>query len=95
MISRQEFEQLRRLIVMTREHFDQLMEFFEAHAPEGYDAPEDIKKHATPVGDYVVQSVVHSQILLENPLYDECGALTVRCGTCYRCYNCGNSLGCS
>ena len=21
--------------------------------------------------------------------------LTVRCGTCYRCFNCGNSMGCS
>ena len=22
-------------------------------------------------------------------------SLTVRCGTCYRCFNCGNSMGCS
>jgi ribonucleoside-diphosphate reductase alpha chain len=29
------------------------------------------------------------------PACDECGALTVRCGTCYRCFNCGNSMGCS
>ncbi len=29
------------------------------------------------------------------PPCDNCGALTVRCGTCYRCYNCGNSMGCS
>jgi ribonucleoside-diphosphate reductase alpha chain len=29
------------------------------------------------------------------PSCDNCGALTVRCGTCYRCFNCGNSMGCS
>ncbi|MBV8675853.1 MAG: vitamin B12-dependent ribonucleotide reductase [Planctomycetaceae bacterium] len=29
------------------------------------------------------------------PACDYCGALTVRCGTCYRCFNCGNSMGCS
>jgi ribonucleoside-diphosphate reductase alpha chain len=29
------------------------------------------------------------------PACDTCGALTVRCGTCYRCFNCGNSMGCS
>jgi ribonucleoside-diphosphate reductase alpha chain len=29
------------------------------------------------------------------PPCDNCGAITVRCGTCYRCFNCGNSMGCS
>jgi ribonucleoside-diphosphate reductase alpha chain len=29
------------------------------------------------------------------PSCDNCGALTVRCGACYRCFNCGNSMGCS
>jgi len=29
------------------------------------------------------------------PVCDICGAITVRNGTCYRCYNCGNSMGCS
>ena len=29
------------------------------------------------------------------PLCDQCGAITVRNGACYRCYNCGNSMGCS
>ena len=29
------------------------------------------------------------------PPCDNCGALTIRCGTCYRCSNCGNSMGCS
>jgi ribonucleoside-diphosphate reductase alpha chain len=29
------------------------------------------------------------------PACDQCGAITVRNGACYRCYNCGNSMGCS
>ncbi|MBI2442097.1 MAG: vitamin B12-dependent ribonucleotide reductase [Lentisphaerae bacterium] len=29
------------------------------------------------------------------PPCDKCGAITVRNGTCYRCFNCGNSMGCS
>jgi len=29
------------------------------------------------------------------PPCDICGAITVRNGTCYRCHNCGNSMGCS
>jgi ribonucleoside-diphosphate reductase alpha chain len=29
------------------------------------------------------------------PACDGCGSITVRNGTCYRCLNCGNSMGCS
>jgi ribonucleoside-diphosphate reductase alpha chain len=29
------------------------------------------------------------------PLCDTCGHITVRNGSCYRCLNCGNSMGCS
>jgi ribonucleoside-diphosphate reductase alpha chain len=29
------------------------------------------------------------------PACDICGAITVRNGTCYKCFNCGNSMGCS
>jgi ribonucleoside-diphosphate reductase alpha chain len=29
------------------------------------------------------------------PFCDNCGHVTVRNGTCYRCLNCGNSMGCS
>jgi ribonucleoside-diphosphate reductase alpha chain len=29
------------------------------------------------------------------PPCDLCGHITVRNGTCYRCLNCGNSMGCS
>jgi len=29
------------------------------------------------------------------PFCDQCGCLTVRNGTCFRCWNCGSSMGCS
>jgi ribonucleoside-diphosphate reductase alpha chain len=29
------------------------------------------------------------------PACDVCGSITVRNGTCFKCYNCGNSMGCS
>ncbi len=35
------------------------------------------------------------EIMGDAPICDNCGHLTVRNGACYRCLNCGNSLGCS
>ncbi|MBP8260639.1 MAG: vitamin B12-dependent ribonucleotide reductase, partial [Verrucomicrobia bacterium] len=32
---------------------------------------------------------------LDAPICPTCGRITVRCGACYRCLNCGDSLGCS
>ena len=29
------------------------------------------------------------------PACDVCGSITIRSGTCYKCLNCGNSMGCS
>jgi ribonucleoside-diphosphate reductase alpha chain len=36
-----------------------------------------------------------SQLMGDAPLCDICGHITVRNGACYKCLNCGNSLGCS
>ncbi|MCH8331573.1 MAG: hypothetical protein IH946_09390 [Bacteroidetes bacterium] len=36
-----------------------------------------------------------SNMQADAPNCDVCGHLTVRSGTCYKCLNCGNSLGCS
>jgi ribonucleoside-diphosphate reductase alpha chain len=50
-----------------------------------------------PIG-YVAAEVQQQQFASfqsDAPACDNCGALTVRCGTCYRCFNCGNSMGCS
>ncbi|MHC4993943.1 MAG: TSCPD domain-containing protein, partial [Planctomycetota bacterium] len=37
----------------------------------------------------------NSQMMGDAPACDTCGSITVRNGTCYRCLNCGNSMGCS
>ncbi|GIU91573.1 MAG: hypothetical protein KatS3mg011_0479 [Acidimicrobiia bacterium] len=41
-----------------------------------------------------VQSAL-ADLMGDAPLCDTCGHITVRNGSCYRCLNCGNSLGCS
>jgi ribonucleoside-diphosphate reductase alpha chain len=36
-----------------------------------------------------------SELMGDAPLCDNCGHITVRNGACYRCLNCGSSMGCS
>jgi len=36
-----------------------------------------------------------TQFQEDAPACDTCGSITVRNGNCYKCYNCGSSLGCS
>jgi ribonucleoside-diphosphate reductase alpha chain len=55
-----------------------------------------VQPAVTPLGDSPQardEQFAHFQS--DAPACDNCGALTVRCGTCYRCFNCGNSMGCS
>jgi ribonucleoside-diphosphate reductase alpha chain len=37
----------------------------------------------------------HATMMGDAPACDVCGAITVRNGNCYKCLNCGNSMGCS
>jgi len=37
----------------------------------------------------------YAEMSRDAPACDQCGHLTIRNGTCYRCLNCGNSMGCS
>ena len=37
----------------------------------------------------------NAQLMSDAPMCDGCGSITVRNGACYKCMNCGNSLGCS
>jgi ribonucleoside-diphosphate reductase alpha chain len=44
----------------------------------------------------VLSMVEHNKKLLgDAPACDSCGHITVRNGTCYKCLNCGGSMGCS
>lgn len=49
-------------------------------------------KHAA---DSSQNSEYLSNLMGDAPPCDVCGHITVRNGTCYKCLNCGNSLGCS
>ena len=44
-------------------------------------------------GNALDQSNAH--LMGDAPACDGCGSITVRNGTCYRCLNCGSSMGCS
>jgi ribonucleoside-diphosphate reductase alpha chain len=39
--------------------------------------------------------VQNKKLLGDAPACDSCGHITIRNGTCYKCLNCGNSMGCS
>jgi ribonucleoside-diphosphate reductase alpha chain len=38
---------------------------------------------------------LNAALMGDAPPCDNCGSITVRNGTCYKCMNCGNSMGCS
>jgi ribonucleoside-diphosphate reductase alpha chain len=40
-------------------------------------------------------AVQNKKLLGDAPACDNCGHITVRNGTCYKCLNCGSSMGCS
>ncbi len=58
-----------------------------AQKANGGEAP--VRKGATP------QDELLSKLSGDAPFCDACGHITVRNGTCYKCLNCGNSMGCS
>lgn len=42
-----------------------------------------------------VMNQANASLMGDAPACDVCGSITVRNGTCYKCLNCGNSMGCS
>lgn len=64
--------------------------------------PESVKKtevkiKAAPAGieESVAPDQLYTQLMGDAPPCSSCGHTTVRNGSCYRCLNCGNSMGCS
>ena len=55
--------------------------------------PERLARRAAPAVQRIDQQFSHYQE--DAPACDVCGSITVRNGNCYKCYNCGTSLGCS
>jgi ribonucleoside-diphosphate reductase alpha chain len=46
-------------------------------------------------GAFDALSAANKSMQSDAPACNVCGHLTIRSGTCYKCLNCGNSLGCS
>lgn len=63
--------------------------------------PEGVKAHRSPVyaskpvASLDAVSQANKSMQGDAPACNTCGHITVRSGTCYKCLNCGNSLGCS
>ena len=55
----------------------------------------DAKKSLTTSGTTHGASEHYANLMGDAPFCDSCGHVTVRNGSCYRCMNCGNSMGCS
>ena len=78
------------------------LEGFKAPAPAKSLQPEPAPAKADKAGAAPAQGVnvqvldaQFKNFMEDAPVCDQCGAITVRNGACYRCYNCGNSMGCS
>ena len=48
--------------------------------------------HTQPVANVLDRQL--SAVQSDAPFCDVCGHITIRNGTCYKCLNCGNSMGC-
>ena len=59
----------------------------------------DFNEEAQVLGPEVKTGVALSdhlaQMMGDAPVCNSCGHITVRNGSCYKCLNCGNSIGCS
>ena len=51
--------------------------------------------HAAAAGPHDALNSQLSGMMGDAPMCDSCGHITVRNGACYKCLNCGNSMGCS
>ena len=47
------------------------------------------------IASHFVTDEQYASFQSDAPLCDACGAISVRSGNCYLCYNCGKSMGCS
>jgi ribonucleoside-diphosphate reductase alpha chain len=69
------------------------------YAPEPSSVPPpvatSVSHHVTGSGSNSALSAHLSEMMGDAPMCDVCGHITVRNGACYKCLNCGASMGCS
>lgn len=61
--------------------------------PPSLPAQEPLRFVSEGVGSPLSQHL--EEMMGDAPVCDQCGHITVRNGACYKCLNCGNSIGCS
>ncbi len=69
-------------------------EVMNAPAPAAAPAATPAAKPAAPAAAGRIDDQFQ-HFMEDAPACDNCGAITVRNGACYKCFNCGNSMGCS
>ena len=62
---------------------------------ETLETPPAVKAHHDPTGAVNPLDAQLDAMMGDAPVCDGCGHITVRNGACYKCLNCGNSMGCS
>jgi ribonucleoside-diphosphate reductase alpha chain len=63
---------------------------------EAVDAPpEPLPAALPPAHEHAALDAQLEEMMGDAPVCDVCGHITVRNGACYKCLNCGNSMGCS
>jgi ribonucleoside-diphosphate reductase alpha chain len=62
--------------------------------PQASPTPEPVSAGEARVGGNALDQS-NANLMGDAPACDSCGSITVRNGTCYRCLNCGSSMGCS
>ncbi len=64
--------------------------------PPALPAAEPVSANASSGTDmHGALSAQLEEMMGDAPVCDSCGHITVRNGACYKCLNCGNSMGCS
>ncbi|MEI8352645.1 MAG: vitamin B12-dependent ribonucleotide reductase, partial [bacterium] len=57
--------------------------------------PDESRREPEGVMSGAAKQLSQIQNQEDAPVCDQCGHITTRNGACYRCHNCGNSMGCS
>jgi ribonucleoside-diphosphate reductase alpha chain len=81
----------KRISIAAKNRFSQIAQRVEAIVGSG--AGDDAPQGQAKVMQQFNSQFQHFQD--DAPACDICGSITVRNGTCYKCFNCGNSMGCS
>jgi ribonucleoside-diphosphate reductase alpha chain len=67
----------------------------ESRAQHGSFGAAEAKAELAPRGSGSALDAQLEEMMGDAPVCDGCGHITVRNGACYKCLNCGNSMGCS